>query len=304
MRAAPGWRRRSLAALLLLCVGLPVGFPVGLPVGLEAKTPGPAVATPPVDLSGTARGPGAASPCRIVRPSSPLVLRISASAVNRIRLPFAEPRITTSSPGDIELDGRVMFVTAAAEGQPISLFVSPLGNPELAIGLVLDPQLVAPLDVCLDLDGEPASPVPVSAGLARQVEDGHPLFELLTRILRQVALGQVPAGYGLRATRADDRLPSCTQGELRFDFAGGQVLTGGRLEVLVGTASNRMGYAVEIDEPSCAGDPGVAAVAAFPHTLVPAGGRTEVYVVRRLAVPGPSRTERARLVDLTREGTR
>lgn len=288
--------RTTALALTLAC--LAAAGPVA------AKTPGPEVATPPVSLSGQPAHRAAETRCRIVRPSAPLVLRISASAVNRIVLPFADPSITTSSPGEISLDGRVMFVTATAEEVPISLFVSPAGQPELAINLVLDPQRVAPLDVCLELEGQLATALPVSATLARQVEEGHPLFELLARLLRDVALGRVPSGYGLRATRAGDRLPTCTQPDLRFDFAGGQLLTGGRMEIVVGTATNPRSFAVEIDEASCAGDPSVAAVAGFPHTLVPPGGRTEVYVVRRLTVPEPSRTQRARLIEMTREGTR
>lgn len=204
---------------------------------------------------------------------------ISASGLNRITVPFAEPEIkTVSETAGITVEGSVVYVSAGS-ADPVSMFVLEKGQPDLAISLTLMPAGIPQVDVRLELDGQAKVALPARRDQAEKWELSAPYAETLSELITDVASQRVPPGYGIASFDASHRRfePTCT-----FSFGTrvrpAQILTGSNLVVVVAEVRNVAGYVIELDESQCA-RPGVLAVAAYPSLRLGPGEATELYIV-------------------------
>ena len=91
-------------------------------------------------------------------------------------------------------------------------------------------------------------------------------------MLRAVALNEIPSGFELQNITPGSYRPDCSGGDAEVSFEGGQLLTGSRFDVLIGTVRNRGTSVVQTDEK-------IAAVALWPRIMLQPGESTEIYVV-------------------------
>lgn len=222
------------------------------------------------------------------------LIPVSLGFVNRIVTPFARPEVVSSSlTGSAEsceefcIRGNVVYVSPR-ETLPLGMFITEKGRPERSLSLTLLPRRIPPREIFFRFpDGEDRSGL-VSApeeNRERRENAGDYVTEIKS-LLTEAALNRIPQGYELRDTAADMRLPSCAQRGLTFSFTSpGQRLTGRRFALYIGVVRNTTRRDIEFDESSCSGND-VAAVAAWPEILLPPGGKSEIFVVRRLYPDG------------------
>lgn len=266
------------------------GRPVGPPVVPVESVPAVRSAAPP----GAPERSPVATAAVSVRPGVNQVVRVSAGHLNRIVTPFRHPQVRTTA-GNLttEVSGPVVYVSGPPE-RPATLFITEKGSEEVALSLTLVPDAVAPRQIRLDVIGADGAPLRMS-GAQTDAERAYPYPEAIKRLLRELALGRVPAGYAL-AAGAPPAPPYCRQQGVSFDFA--QAMEGQRFQVVVGRATNVSADPLEIFDDACLTEPRVAAVAAWPSVLIGPGERTEVYVVlRELPAAASAGAERPSLLD-------
>ncbi|GLR77525.1 type-F conjugative transfer system secretin TraK (plasmid) [Azospirillum oryzae] len=274
------------------------------------------VELPAVPSSVVAPGPAPASedlaamtqPAVItIRPGTTELLAVAEGHANRIVTPFAEPAVMTTSDAKFKISGNVVYVSTTS---PATIFITPKGDESVAIPLALVPRRVPPREIQLQLPRGGVWNASFTAGgagaavagnkKAQTWEESQPYIETIRSIMRDIALGTVPSGYQMRDMERGDRAVECTgPAGVTFQFGGGQVMEGSHLQVVIGVVSNQSGASVELAEPWCAG-PNVAAVAYWPNNVLAAGQSTEVFVIRRPALPSETDARRPSL--LTRAG--
>lgn len=250
-------------------------------------------------------GAAATSACRPppatvrVRPGVNEILPISLGQLNRLRTPFAQPTIKTSNDEHLTYErelGGLMFISATSP-QPVGVYIYEEGAPDPAMSLTLLPcggaEQLPPVDITLTFEGAPDDVAIARAPVAAQAiawEQRSPYVDTIKALFRHLALGEVPAGYGLQALRREHPLmPACDlQG---LDIMPAQLLEGGAVLVLVARVHNRGGAAIAIDESACAA-PGVLAVAAWPEVLLAPGQATELFIAVRRPEAEPGVTRR------------
>lgn len=233
-----------------------------------------------------------------VTPGVNEIIPIARNHLNRVLVPFADPRVRTTSSADYEIHKEAIYVATDSQG-PVTMYVTNGSDESTAISLTLVPRQIAPVEVSLSLEGrEQQTMVHGSQEDAGEWETSQPYVDTLRNLLREVALGQVPQGYSLADTTQTSAFAGCDQPGLAFDFESGQVLTGQKFRVHVGTVSNVADEPVEFVENNC-GAADVAAVAAWPHTRLAPEQTTEVYVVYRQqsAAEQDDSTARPRLIE-------
>lgn len=266
----------------------------------------PSAAPPPEDLAAMTQ------PAVItIRPGTTELLAVAEGHANRIVTPFAEPAVMTTSDAKFKISGNVVYVSTTS---PATIFITPKGDESVAIPLALVPRRVPPREIQLQLPrggvwnasfaagGAAAAGAAGVAGnkKAQNWEESQPYVETIRSIMRDIALGTVPSGYQMRDMERGERPVGCTgPAGITFQFGDGQVMEGSHLQVVIGVVSNQSGSSVELAEPWCAG-PNVAAVAYWPNNVLAAGQSTEVFVIRRPALPSDTDARRPSL--LTRAG--
>lgn len=253
------------------------------------------VPTPPVDAEIVRRArDGAAAGDAVmltakdnllhVRPGETQLIAVAEGHLNRIITPFAEVNVVTTSEAKFTVSGNVVYVSATS---PATLFLTPKGDESVAIGLGVIPRRIPPREVTLRFeDGVRWAAGAGNAGNARpekadRFERNAPFVETVRAIMRNIAAGTLPPGYGMRAVAPDDVPPLCLGPDsVGYGFDRGQVIAGSQLEVMVGTVTNGTSTALELSEAWCATSD-VAAVAYWPHVHLEPGRTTEVYVLRR-----------------------
>lgn len=228
-------------------------------------------------------------PARIsVAPGIVEVIPIGLQRLNRIRTPFATPDVkTVSESAMIEVEGSVIYVSTELR-DPISLFVTEKGQPDVALSLQLMPSRIPQVDTALDIDGVSPIAIPAQPGAARDWELDQPYVETLSELMATLARQEVPTGYGMKAFAPTDGvfLPACA-------FPPGvvvrpaQILTGSSLVAVIAEVRNDTPWRVDIDESACSA-PGVLAVAAYPLLSLEQGQSTELYIARELPQVAPS----------------
>ncbi len=276
---------RLAFALIPACVLLPLA---GMAADTAPQPLGPATAAslPAVPRSVDPRRGGAdlspgITPV-VVQPGATEIIPIAAGHINRIITPFETPVVTTGSSEQIETRGGVLYVAPSGE-RPITLYVTERGDESQAISLTLVPREIPPHEVKLAMPAHARRPPAAPPAAAAKWEQGQPFVQTLTEIMRRLALGQTPQGYDLAPIGAQAAAaPRCAAPSAwRVDFAGGQYLAGGGLEVFVGRVTNTGPGDAEFTEAWCGDDRGVAAVALWPSVMLAPAETAELYVVRQ-----------------------
>ncbi len=222
----------------------------------------------------------------IVTPGVNQIITISSDQPNRLVTPFNHPQILSSALqggsgdkcGEVCVKGSVIYVSTKKD-YPLGMFVTEKGNEQTAVSLTLVPRRIPPREVHLQLS-DSASALMQGSDEAKAWETEQPFVSGVKKAMKAIALGEVPNGYHIQKIPSGYPLPSCTQEGLNFDFGKGQLLAGANLNYLIGKITNVGQREIEFHEASCGGYD-VAAVAAYPYSLLRPGESTEVYVVQR-----------------------
>ena len=258
----------------------------GNPVPDEVKADIPAVPKSVIS-SGSVSG-GSVSPKLVVTPGVNQVITISANQPNRIITPFKHPQILSSAleVGDgkackeVCVKDSVVYVSTQKE-YPIGLFITDKDNQQTALSVTLVPRRIPPREVTLELaDSASLTAFNVNNDDAVAWETTQPFVDSVKKTMKELALGNVPQGYTLERLPRSYRLPSCEQPGLEFSFRNGQLVAGANLNYVIGKIRNVGQKNIEFHEASCGGYD-IAAVAAYPYTLLRPGEETEVYIVQR-----------------------
>ena len=212
----------------------------------------------------------------VMQPGVNEIIQVAINHLNRIVTPYGKPKVTSSSPATTEVRDNVVYI-GTTEEIPLTLFITERGNEEQALSLTLIPKKIPPREIFLKLKKDES--LPSYTKRAEKWEKSQPYIATIEELFRKIALGELPSGYGFKATPQSD-FPACRQTGLRFDFKSGQTVAGHHLIVHIGTASNTSPHAIEFIEPTC-GDWDIAAVSAFPRNVLNPGELTEIYVARK-----------------------
>jgi conjugal transfer pilus assembly protein TraK len=240
----------------------------------------------------------------LVTPGQTQAVRVALGHINRIVTPFRSFDLWTESPEEFQSRGAVLYVSPTSK-RPVTLFVTPKGDESLAISLTLVPDEVPPTEVHLRLadasgaliltaalggEAAPSTPSPLLPAATSPSFESGPYEESIAAVVKEIAAGQVPAGYAAAPMTAV--FPRCrARAGLAVAFDGGQRFVGAPFEVFIGVVRNTGSGPVAFDETWCAA-PDVAAVALWPDVELAPGAAAEVMVLRRRASasPTPSRT--------------
>lgn len=206
---------------------------------------------------------------------------IAIGHINRIVTPFEKPELVTTSTATTMVQGSIVYVASTME-EPIGLFIMDPSAPEMAISLTLVPDAIEPVSTTIQLNGWTGASRNIrktaDPGGALAFEAVHPYLETLTSVMKDVAKGRLPDGYGIEdvSERAYKMGPSCNLPGVHVRPM--QILQGSGLQVIVAKATNVAPAAVEVDESLCRGG-GLRAAAAWPRTNLFHGESTELYLV-------------------------
>lgn len=233
------------------------------------------------------------------------MLTVSQGYSNRLVTPFVHPEVVSTSLtgmsengecGELCIKDSVIYV-ATDKDYPVSMFITEKGTQNAAISLTLIPKKVPPKEYFLTFDDDQKGLFTVQTGSreAEKWETSQSYLDTIKTLLRSIALNQVPNGYTMQKTTNAVRVPICRSRQIKTTFINGQYITGYNLSVFIGVAENISNQTVQINETMC-GDWDVAAVAAFPNTVLEAGQKTELYVVKKLVHEEPVATFRPNLL--------
>lgn len=215
----------------------------------------------------------------LMQPGVNQLVPVAIHHLNWLVTPFEDPSVTTSSAATTEIRQNVIYVSTENEA-PITLFITEKGEEGKALSLTIVPQRIPPREITLTVANQAAKWPPSSRKKAQQWEQGQPYVLTIRNLMHQLASGELPAGYSL-VERASGPVPVlCQQPGLAFDFSSKQQLLGHQFLVRIGVIKNTTTQPIEFKESSCGGWD-VAAVAAWPKTVLLASDRSEVYVVQK-----------------------
>lgn len=220
-----------------------------------------------------------------LRPGVAEQLPIARNVLNRLVVPFAEPRVrvaddetTTLDDIKIETQGSVLFVTPPPGDQAVSVFVEDKASPLRSFALTLIPSDIPPVSVTLRLPGgtDTQAAIAPAPAAAQQFERDQPFTAAISGLFRALAQQRLPEGYGLTELRgAHPLMPECRLPGLRVLPA--QFVEGHAIVAIVARVENTSSRTIHLDESAC-GARGVLAVAAWPQVELAPGDRTELYV--------------------------
>jgi len=218
-----------------------------------------------------------------VRPGINELMPIALGHLNRLVTPFDNPVVTTTSQATTRTQGKIVYV-ATADETPVTLYITPGDNQDIALSLTLIPKRIPAREIHLSLDKDTYQ---VLAKLQQQATaaSGKPLdkeqdyITTLKKLFRDLGLQKTPAGFSLRDPSQAESI-HCQQD--RVQIRTGQVLESQDMLILVGVARNTGLLPVEFDERACATTQAeVLAVAVWPKVLLGPKEATELYVVVR-----------------------
>lgn len=261
---------------------------------VEPEGPAASSATPAVGpgvIADVARRAEAPKPRQTFRPPPATLsmdsgknstFAIAKDHINRLVTPFAKPTLRTTSTASSSIEGSIVYIATPLD-TPISLFVFDESAPEYAISLTLVPQDdIPPVSTVISVNGWNATGGSSRRAPSREQalarEGQHPYLETLTTVLRDVAKGIVPDGYGYESLTGYPTAgqPSCAIPGVHVQTM--QLLVGGAYRVYVAKATNTSYTGAEISEDMCSGRE-LRAVAAWPATTLAPGQSTELYMV-------------------------
>lgn len=216
-----------------------------------------------------------------IKPGRTEVLSIAGKGqLNRLVTPFARPYVRTTAQGTTtSVEGSVIYL-ATVTSEPVSLFIMDEGDELNAISLTLNPRDIPAAQVRLKLEGYQAAvlrPASIEQAQSFEVDQAH--TETLRSVMKALAMGEVPPGYGI--TQFNGKAPlvlDCLIDGVQILPA--QLVTGANLQVVVARVQNTSQWPVELDESQCASDYTLG-VAAWPRTVLQPGEATELFVATR-----------------------
>ena len=221
-----------------------------------------------------------------VTPGINELIPIAVGHLNRLVTPFDNPVVTTTSQATTSTHGKIVYV-ATADETPVTLYITPGDNQDIALSLTLIPKRIPAREIHLSLDKDTyqvlsklQQQTPATAG--KPVDKEQDYITTLKNLFRDLGLQKTPPGFSLREPGHAESI-HCQQD--RIQIRTGQLLEGQDMVILVGVVRNTGATSIEFDERSCATHKDeVLAVATWPKVVLGPGEATELYVaVRRSA---------------------
>ncbi|MCK9609510.1 MAG: type-F conjugative transfer system secretin TraK [Methylomonas sp.] len=217
-----------------------------------------------------------------VKPGINELMPIAVGHLNRLVTPFEHPVVTTTSQATTSTKGKIVYV-ATADETPVTLYITPGDNQDIALSLTLIPKRIPAREIHLDLDKysyqllNQWQRTDATSRTSSQQEQAY--ISQLKALFRDLGLQKSPAGYSLREPKPQEQI-RCLQG--RVQIKTGQVLESQDRLIFVGLAKNTGGDMLEFDERSCATtQQDVLAVSVWPNVVLKPQEATELYVVVR-----------------------
>ncbi|WP_020481786.1 TraK domain-containing protein [Methylomonas sp. MK1] len=217
-----------------------------------------------------------------VKPGINELMPIAVGHLNRLVTPFEHPVVTTTSQATTSTKGKIVYV-ATADETPVTLYITPGDNQDIALSLTLIPKRIPAREIHLDLDKDSYQLLnqwqraDSASRTSSQQEQAY--ISQLKALFRDLGLQKTPAGYSLREPKPQEQI-RCLQD--RVQIKTGQALEGQDRLILVGLAKNIGSEMLEFDERSCATtQQDVLAVSVWPNVVLKPQEATELYVVVR-----------------------
>jgi len=217
-----------------------------------------------------------------VKPGINELMPIAVGHLNRLVTPFEHPVVTTTSQATTSTKGKIVYV-ATADETPVTLYITPGDNQDIALSLTLIPKRIPAREIHLDLDKDSYQLLnqwqhaDAASRTSSQQEQAY--ISQLKTLFRDLGLQKTPPGYSLREPKTQEQI-RCLQDRLQIKT--GQVLEGQDRLILVGLAKNTGGEMLEFDERSCAtNQQDVLAISVWPNVVLNPQESTELYVVVR-----------------------
>ena len=166
----------------------------------------------------------------------------------------------------------ILYV-APSDETPVTLFITPKGQEELALSLTLAPRKIPPVEITLTVSKHVGHRL--SSSKAEKWETAQPYIETLTQLFRALAHEELPDGFEIDRSRGNPLAELCKQAGVKYRT--GQVIKGRNLTVLVGLAKSTLKTPIEFNERACSSS-GVRAVAGWPSVALFPGQAIELYV--------------------------
>jgi conjugal transfer pilus assembly protein TraK len=218
-----------------------------------------------------------------VKPGINELMPIAVGHLNRLVTPFDNPVVTTTSQATTSTQGKIVYV-ATADETPVTLYITPGDNQDIALSLTLIPKRIPAREIHLSLDQETYKRLTQWQQRTKDSSDKPANQEqnyitTLKQLFRDLGLQKTPAGFSLRDPSQTEQI-HCYQDRVRIRT--GQLLEGQDLLIFVGVARNTGVVPIEFDERACASTQDeVLAVAAWPKVVLGPGESTELYVAVR-----------------------
>ena len=219
-----------------------------------------------------------------VKPGINELMPIAIGHLNRLVTPFEHPVVTTTSQATTSTKGKIVYV-ATADETPVTLYITPGDNQDIALSLTLIPKRIPAREIHLDLDKDSYQLLNQwqhsDAGNRNSGQQEHAYISQLKALFRDLGLQKTPPGYSLREPKLQEHI-HCLQDLVQIKT--GQVLEGQNQLILVGLAQNTGHEILEFDERSCATtQQDVLAVSVWPNVVLKPQEATELYLVVRQA---------------------
>jgi conjugal transfer pilus assembly protein TraK len=221
-----------------------------------------------------------------IKPGINELMPIAVGHLNRLITPFDNPVVTTTSQATTSTQGKIVYV-ATADETPVTLYITPGDNQDIALSLTLIPKRIPAREIHLSLDKDSLT---VLRKLQQQTQASNygvgdqeqAYIAQLKKLFRELGLQRTPPGFSLREPTNNEHI-QCLQDSIQIKT--GQVLEGQDMLILVGLARNTGLAPLEFDERACATThTEVLAVAAWPKVVLGQNEATELYVaIRRSA---------------------
>jgi conjugal transfer pilus assembly protein TraK len=225
-----------------------------------------------------------------VSPGTTVLIEIAIGHLNRIVTPFASPVVHTVSPASTQVDGSIVYL-ATDTGEPLALYVSDAPGSATALSLTLAPRYVPPREIRLTVPGYnrrnpmASPPAEVTTGSSTMLANAampeirggaHPYVAGIVELLRAVAQGRVPPGYGVKKGAGTAKV-RCAEG---LKLRKTQLTEDPASSVVTAAVRNASQGTLTIDQYACDIDNRIiAALAAWPRKVLAPGEETEIFLV-------------------------
>jgi conjugal transfer pilus assembly protein TraK len=218
-----------------------------------------------------------------IKPGVNELMPIAVGHLNRLVTPFENPVVTTTSQATTSTKGNIVYV-ATADETPVTLYITPGDNQDIALSLTLIPKRIPAREIHLSLDKDNYKLLnkvqqQTRTATSKPADQEQEYISHLKKLFRDLGLQKTPAGFSLRDPGRAENI-HCLQNQVQIKT--GQVLEGQDMLILVGIVRNTGSAMIEFDERSCATTQDeVLAVAAWPKVVLAPNESTELYVALR-----------------------